>query len=67
MNPHGPAGRITEDRHGKKAHTLPTSLSVAMLLDVAARRDVLVVRYTGGHYHAYRDGVEVVGWSPWAR
>lgn len=60
-------GRITEDRHGRKAHTLPTVLDADRLLATAARRGVLVVRWVGGRHVAYMDGVEVEGWSPWAR
>lgn len=64
-NEHGPAGRIAEDRHGRKAPAVPTSLTVDQLLTTAGRRGVMVVRWTGGRHHVYINGIEVEGWSPW--
>lgn len=59
-------GRITEDRHGRKAPAVPTLLGIGFTLAVAARHRVPVARWTGGPRHRiYVDGIEVEDWSPW--
>lgn len=58
--------RITKDRWGQSAHTLPTGpVDIPALLAAAARLGVPVARWTAGRLRVYRAGVEVVGWSPW--
>ena len=59
------SGRIVEDRHGRKAPAVPTTIGLDVTLRVATRRRLLVCRWDGTRHRIYRDGVEVEDWSPW--
>ena len=73
MTPLDERGRITEDRHGRKAPAVPTVLGPVLTVQLAASRRVIVARWDGRRHRIYRDGQEVPEpphsngetWKPW--